>query len=74
MDSISKGAETSPSEKGILLFILQGSDRGLPRRKMAVWLLETKYWRFVTHKFCKNGNFYFPLRNKFTTEALKKAI
>ena len=58
MDSISKGAETSPSEKGTLLFILQGSDRGLPRRKMAVWLLETKYWRFVTHEFCKMEIFF----------------
>ena len=59
MDSISKGAETSPSEKGTLLFTLQGSDRGLPRRKMAVWLLETKYWRFVTHEFCKMEIFIF---------------
>jgi len=52
MGSISKGAETSRSEKETLVYTSPGSDLEPPQRKMAACPLEIELWRFVGHHFC----------------------
>ena len=51
MGSISKGAETSRSEKETLVCTSPGWDLEQPQRKMAACPLETELWRCVIHHF-----------------------
>jgi len=49
MGSISKGAETSRSEKETLVCTSLGLGLEQPQRKMAACPLEIELWRYVTH-------------------------
>jgi len=49
MGSISKGAETSHSEKETLVCTSLGLGLEPPQRKMAACPLEIELWRYVTH-------------------------
>ena len=72
MGSISKGAETSRSEKETLPYTSPGSDLEPPQRKMAACPLEIELWRFVTHNtFCF---VYTRLGKRFSLDEQIEAI